>query len=324
MKTEFGGRRCKGGRFNQGGFSMYNPDCAILGGDPFSDIFRGLYDPKCFWRLTDPDYCLAVMQGAYDGGCRAFDYSFPAVQEIFLRLQDRVDEEITGYGNPTYLQGVKLDGRPLQYCRDRVLKTIVEDFFEPRLARMIKDDLRHNACMVFGYDEAAEKLGDKEIKGLYLDEAAFTKRLRELDACKYVMIGGTDADWLFSLQRPDLIQEMAALVRANGKIPLLICHYASTVLPEAERIKLDVEGYFVPINKQWSWFSKEETVEAIKVCTKPVIAFMAFASGGLKQDLPGALAYLKNEAGVSGVLYGTSKPENARKTAELIIEMYKG
>ena len=62
MKTEFGGRRCKGGRFNQGGFSMYNPDCAILGGDPFSDIFRGLYDPKCFWRLTDPDYCLAVMQ----------------------------------------------------------------------------------------------------------------------------------------------------------------------------------------------------------------------------------------------------------------------
>lgn len=303
---------------------MYNPDCAILGGDPFSDIFRGLYDLKCFWRLTDPDYCLSVMRGAYDGGCRAFDYSFPAVQEIFLRLQDSVGEEITGYANPTYLQGVKLGGRPLQFCRDRVLKTIVEDFFEPHLARMVKEDLRDNSCMVFGYDETAEKLGEKEIKGIYLDEEAFTKRLRGLNACKYVMIGGTDADWLFSLHRPDLIQEMAEIVRANGKTPLLICHYASTVLPEAERMKLDVEGYFLPINKQWSWFSKEATVKAIKACTKPVIAFMAFASGGLKKDLPGALDYLKNEVGVSGILYGTSKPENARKTAELIMGVYNG
>lgn len=301
---------------------MFKPDCAILGGDPFSDVFRGLYDLRCFWKLTDPDYCLSVMRGAYDGGCRAFDYSFPEVQKIFLRLQDSVEDKITGYGNPTYLQGVKLGDKPLQFCRDQMLKTIVEDFFEPRLSGMIKYDLRRNSCMVFGYDEAAEKLGEKEIKGLYLDEEIFTERLRQLDACKYMMIGGTDADWLFSLQRPDIIAEMAAITRANGKIPLLICHYASTILPEAERMKLDVEGYFLPINKQWSWFSKEETVKAIKDCARPVIAFMAFASGGLKEDLPGALAYLKNEAGASGVMYGTSKPDNARKTAEMIIKVF--
>lgn len=297
-------------------------DYAILGGDPFSNMFRGLYDLRCYWKLTDPDYCISVMKGAYDGGCRAFDYSFPEIQDMFLKLQDSVEEEIVAYGNPTYLQGTKLGGRHIQFCRDRVVKTIVEEFLEPRLADMVRNNLRQNSCMVFGYDEDVKKLSRSEIDSIYLDKNVFEERLNQLSACKYILIGGTDADWLFSLKRYDIIQEMAQITRKNGKIPLLICHYASTVIPEAERIKLDVEGYFAPINKEWSWFSKEDTIEAIKNTDKPVIAFMGFASGGLKNDMRGALDYLKNQCGISGVLYGTSKPENARKTAQLILSAY--
>lgn len=295
---------------------------AILGGDPFSDAFRGLYDPGCYWKLTDPDYCLSVMEAAYAGGCRAFDFSFGQVQEVFLRLQDRVGEPLDGYGNPTYLQGVMLEGRHLQFLRDRVLKTIAARMNGAERDRF--DRLGDSAKMVFGFDRSAEPLSDREIGAIRLDERVFLKRLSELGACRYVLVGGTDADWLFTLGRADIIGQMSELVRSLGKKPLLLCHYASTVLPAADRVKLDVDGYFAPINSSWAWFSLEAAKEAVRQAKKPVIAFMAFACGGLKEELHRAARFLRDECGVAGVLYGTTKPRNAEATAALLLEVFGG
>ncbi len=297
---------------------------AIMGGDPFSDIFRGLYDPRSFWNLTDPDYCLSVMRSAYEGGCRAFDYSFANVQDIFVRLRESVDEEIVGYANPTYLQGTMLDGKHLQFQRSRILKTIVSvpSFVEPEIASKIRDDLREKTCMVFGYDPDAAALSDSEIASIYLDEDVFNKRLDELNESTFVLIGGTDADWLFTLKRADIIVRMAEIVRSRGKIPLLICHYTSTVLPEADRINLDVEGYFAPINKSWSWFDLKESQKAVRAAKKPVIAFMAFACGSLSNGMQEAADFLKQECGVSGVLFGTTKVKNALNTSIMLTETF--
>jgi len=297
---------------------------AILGGDPFSDIFRGLYDPRSFWNLTDPDYCLSVMRSAYEGGCRAFDYSFGNVQDIFLRLRESVDEEITGYGNPTYLQGPMLAGKHLQFLRSRVLKTIVSvpGFVEQQVAAKIRDELREKTCMVFGYDPDAAPFSDSEIASIYLDEDVFGKRLDELNECTYVLIGGTDADWLFTLRRADIIARMAEIVRSRGKKPVLICHYASTVLPEADRMNLDVEAYFAPINKSWAWFDLESAKSAVRHAKKPVIAFMAFACGALAGGLQEACDFLKQECGVYGVLFGTTKVKNAYNTSKMLLDTF--
>lgn len=296
----------------------------ILGGDAFSDAFRGLYDQKMYWNLTDPDYCVGVMRGAYEGGCRAFDFSFGPVREMFEALGASVDEEIVGVANPTWLQGCKLEGKHLQYLRSRVLRTFTarEGFWPPDLARRVREDLRVNTCMVFGFDPEAEPLSDGEIGRLYLDEDVFLARLEELRGGRYVLIGGTDADWLFTLGREDLIARMAALVHAAGRIPLLICHYASTVLPRADAMGLDVEGYFAPINRSWGWFTQEAAAEAVRRARRPVTAFMAFACGGLCQTMEEAALYLRDRCGVRGILYGTTKAKNARATAEMLRRVF--
>lgn len=294
----------------------------VLGGDPFCDVFRGTYDLHKYWDLTNPDYCVSVMRSAYDGGCRCYELSFGSVQELFLRLEAAVGEQLTGYANPTYLQGVKLGGTPLQFCRSRILKTFAEcsgympETFRPRL----RGELRENTCMIFGYDPEAEPLSDKEIAGIFLDETAYIRRLQELGAASRVLVGGTDADWLFTLGRQDIIERMCEIVRSLGKQPYLLCHYTSTVLPEADAINLPVDGYFAAINKSWAFLEHEEAVKAVKTAKKPVTAFMAFACGGLTGGMREAADYLVRECGVSGIMYGTTKRENAYATARMLLE----
>lgn len=296
---------------------------AVLGGDPFCDVFRGLYDARCYWKLTDPDYCLSVMQAAYDGGCRAFEYSFGSVQQLYLRLRERVQEPLSAVGNPTWLQGPKLGGRHLQHCRDRVLATITGGgYLDAATGSYIREKLNTQTPMVFGFDTGAKPLADHEVAAIELDEDVFCARLDELFACDTILIGGTDADWLFSLRRQDVIVRMAELVRARGKTPLLLCHYASLVLPLADGMGLDVDGYLAPVNMQWAWVTHKRGIAAVRQAKKPVIAFMAFACGGLAASLAQAAHYLKDTCGIAGVLYGTTKPANAQATAQLLCGLF--
>ena len=296
----------------------------ILGGDTFSDVIRALYDLHMYWNLTDPDYCVKVMHAAYEGGCRAFDFSFPNVQDMFLKFRNSVDEPVCGVANPTWLQGCKLSGVPLQYCRNRIIKTYTEipGFVPVETAELVRDHLSKDSCMVFGYDPAEKPLSAREIASIYLDEDAYQKRLDEIGQSKYVLIGGTDADWLFTLHREDLIARMAQIVRSRGQIPALICHYASLVLPRAYEMKLDVDAYFAPINKAWAWFDQASAATAVRQAKKPVIAFMAFACGGLTSSMRESAEYLRDKCGVHGILYGTTKPVNALATAKMLSEVF--
>lgn len=298
--------------------SLLHP--VILGGDPFSDVFRGLYNLRRFWKLTDPEYCLAVMKAAYEAGARAFELSFPENVKLFHRLKDMVQEEIVAYGNPTYLQGTKLAGRDLQYYRDRVVKTLVEKYLDPELAILVKDRLKNDFFIVFGYDEEAETLTEGEVESIYLDEDAFNRRLDELSVAKYIMVGGTDADWLVSLNRMDILHRMVEIARKRGFIPLLICHYASEVLPQAEKAGLPVEGYAIPLNREWAWLTKEKARRALEQVSRPVISFMGLGSGSLRHDVRGALEFLFKECGVEGLLFGTTNPINAYNTTRMALE----
>lgn len=303
---------------------MSNLPTTILGGDTFTECFRGLYDLNMYWRLTDPEYCVSVMRGAYESGVRAFDFSFDSVRKMFVTLRDSVDEEIVGIANPTWLQGCKLGTKDLQYLRSRVLKTYTEvsGFVSPEIAKMVKDELRTKVCMVFGYDPDAKPFTDKEINALYLDEDAYAARLDEVRDSKYVIIGGTDADWLFTLHREDIIARMGEIVRSRGQIPLLLCHYASTVLPKADAMNLDVDAYFAPINKSWAYFTLDDAKKACQNATKPVYAFMAFACGGLTGGMREAAEWVRDECGCKGLLYGTTKPQNAFSTGKMLLDVF--
>lgn len=289
---------------------------SILGGDPFNQ-FRFLYRRELLWKLFDEEYALSVMKAYFEAGGRAYDLSFEENTRPFSRLKEWAAEPLIGFGNPSWEQGVFLNGRYLQYSRDRILRTLVDRLFPRPIARLVEEKLSKDDVLVFGYDRSVKPLTDEEIANISLNEEAFFRRLSIFEDCQYILLGGSDADWLVSLGRLDLVAEMAARVRQKGWIPLLLCQYASLVVPAAEEYGLEVEGYAVPLNREWSWFDRDACLEAIKNVKKPVIAFMPLAGGGLRKDVRGALDWLFCEAGVESVLFGTATPEHAAHTAQV-------
>lgn len=289
---------------------------SILGGDPFNQ-FRFLYRRELLWKLFDEEYCYSVMKAGYDAGGRAFDLSFEINTRLFKRLLDETGERLLGFGNPSWEQGVILNNRYIQYSRDRILITLVERCFPRPIAEKVEKELSHEDVLVFGYDRDAKPLTDNEIASIRLDKELFLKRISIFKDCQYLMLGGSDADWLVSLGRVDLVAEMAQIAREQGFVPYLLCQYASYILPIVEKSGVDVEGYTVPLNKEWSWFDRDTCLETVKSIHKPVIAFMPLASGSLRKDVRGALDWLYEEAGVESILYGTATPEHAAETTRI-------
>jgi hypothetical protein len=289
---------------------------SILGGDPFNQ-FRFLYRRELLWKLFDEDYCYTVMKACCEAGGLAYDLSFEVNTRLFHRLQNESGEMLLGFGNPSWEQGVFLHGKYIQYHRDRILKTLVERKFPRPLAKLVEEKLSVDDVLVFGYDRTVQALSDDEIASIQLDRWAYIQRLSIFKDCQYIFLGGSDADWLVSLGRVDIIVEMARLTRALGFIPLVLCQYASHIIPLIEAAGADVEGYAVPLNRDWSWMNRDACVEVVKGLKKPVVAFMPFASGGLRKDIRGALDWLYGTVGVESVLFGTATPEHAGHTTEI-------
>jgi hypothetical protein len=289
---------------------------SILGGDPFNQ-FRFLYRRDLLWKLFDEEYCLDVMRAFYEAGGRAYDLSFEVNTRLLRRLLIETGENLLGFGNPTWEQGVFLNGRYIQYSRDRILKTLVSQLFPRDIARRVDETLSHEDVLVFGYDREAKPLTEEEIADIYLDEDVFSQRLSIFGDCQHIFVGGSDADWLVSLGRLDIIERMNQIVRQQGYTPILLCQYATLVVPRVEEAGIEVDGYCVPLNKAWSWFDRDACVDIVKSVHVPVIAFMPLASGDLRKDVAGALEWLYIEAGVESILFGTATAEHARETARL-------
>ena len=289
---------------------------SVLGGDPFNH-FRFLYRRELWWRLNDEDYCLSVMRAAYEAGGTAFDLSFEENVRLFRRLQSELDEPLIGFGNPTWEQGVMLNGRFLQYERDRILRTLADRLWPREIARLVKDELAQEAVMLFGYDREAQPLGDAEIAAITLDEGLLRARLETLKDCQYMFFGGSDADWLVSLGRTDVLADSARVIRAAGHIPILLCHYATLVVPAAVDAGLDTDAYAIPFNKTWTWFDLDECIEIVQSLEKPVIAFMPLASGELRKDVRASLDWLFDDMGVESILFGTATAEHSRETTQI-------
>ena len=291
---------------------------SILGGDPFNQ-FRFLYRRELLWKLFDEDYCYSVMKACYEAGGKAYDLSFEVNTRLFRRLLDESGETLIGFGNPSWEQGVFFNGKYLQYSRDRILKTLVERLFPRPIAKLVEEKLAIDDVLVFGYDRDAEILTDDEIASIYLDQWSFIHRLSIFKDCQYIFLGGSDADWLVSLGRVDILVEMARITRQLGFIPMVLCQYASYIIPIIEQSGADIEGYAVPLNRDWSWMDRNACVEVVKSLKKPVAAFMPFASGGLRHDIRGALDWLCGDVGVESILFGTATADHARHTTKIAL-----
>ena len=133
--------------------------------------------------------------------------------------------------------------------------------------------------------------------------------------CDFCLVGTVFADWLPLLERTDILQDMIALVRENGLIPLSIHHWTSLVLPLLD--KLDVAGHWTYINKAWQLLNEDDAIRAIQQSPKPITAFKALLSRK-KEDIEAYLEYVFHEAHVNAVDFGVETLEEIQLISHIL------
>jgi hypothetical protein len=270
---------------------------------------------------------LDVMRTCVGYGVTGVDVSPPLV-DAFKKLQDVADHTIVGLGaiQEWFCRSFTIDGVPLENYSEEIKATV-----SSKLPPQYMEGLVHSkrpetdfAKAFFVPNRSAESLTKAQIYSIKIEPRYFEEKLefyRRL-GLELVQFGGGVADWLASIGRMDLLAYLSELIRKRGFRPLLVCHWASIVLPLAEK-ELDVAGYVIPINRLWSLLSLSEALNVTRNVKKPLIAMKPLARGVLANDLDGAFTFLFRKAKVEAVMVGVSSRTEARQTFSAIAKMLR-
>ena len=300
---------------------------AILGCDNFiSWLYQGGDSQfKGSNGKVDPLKTYEVMKASVDHGVRSLDLSPPLV-EVFKRLQEERHEKVEAVGalQEWICTNFTLDSIPLAKYTDEIKATMCS-----KLSASYLENLKHSEAIESSFAKSfflpktqARPLRKSQIENIRIRSEFFEEKLafyRNLGV-KVLQFGGGTADWLFALGRNDLVRDLNQLIRRNGFVPILICHWASYVLPIAEK-ELDVAGYTVPLNKIWSLQTLSDALDVVKRIKKPLIAMKPLSSGALAHDIEGALTFLFKKVGVSAILVGVSSVAEAEQTFSMLAKI---
>jgi len=293
----------------------------ILGCDSFiswlyeggGSLFKGS-DGK-----IDSSKTLEVMKTSVECGVRSLDVSPPLV-EVFNRLRKQSDERIEGLGaiQEWRCANFMIDSVPLSKHAEEIKATMCSTL-PPNFLEHSKVAIPSYVRSFFLHENSLKPLTVSQIERITMNSEFFEKKLefyQRLDL-KIVLYGGGAADWLVALGRSDLLENLTRLIRRYGFIPILVCHWASLVLPRAEK-ELDAAGYVIPLNRLWSIQSLADVLRVTKKIRKPIIAMKPLARGALANDLEGAFEFLFKKAGVTAVLVGVSSVAEAKQTFQVL------
>jgi hypothetical protein len=302
---------------------------AILGCDSFvSWLYEGGDSPfKGADGNVDSSKVLEVMRVSAKCGVRCIDLSPPMV-DAFKILQNETDGRVEALGalQEWTCRNFIIDHTPLAELTAEI-KASMRSKLSPRYLEELKRSSDVGSGFARSFFEPAgmaEQLTKSEIDRIRMKPDFYKERLelyRKLKV-KLVQFGGQAADWLIALGRIDLLRELSKLIRNNGFVPLLICHWTSLVLPIAER-ELDVAGYIVPLNRLWSLTTLPEACSAIKNAKKPVVAMKTLARGVLGPDLDRAFTFVIRQRNVEAVLVSVSSKAEARQTFSALGEILR-
>lgn len=301
----------------------------ILGSDPFVFwIHQGGDSP---FRNSDDHLdvskVLEVMKVGVEQGVMTLDLPRELI-EAYQRLRKETGKDVVGLGalQEWTCKNVTIDGVPLEEFSEELKATINPKLPSRFLKSLGRFDLPGAGFIksFFVQKRPARPLQSSQIDGIELNRRHFENQLalyEELNV-KLVQFGGGLADWLVGVGRTDLLQELAHMITSRGCIPILICHWTSMVLPVCEE-ELDVEGYIVPLNKQWGLLTLPEALKAIKDVEKPVIAMKPLALGALAYDIRSAFTFLFEKAKVAAIMVGVSSKVEAEQTFTIAEELLK-
>lgn len=266
----------------------------------------------------DSSKAFEVMRASAECGVRSIDLS-PLLVDTFNILQDETDGGIEALGalQEWTCRNFVIDDVPLANYSEEI-RANMHSKLPPRYLENLKHSATAGSSFAKSFLEPkslAQPLTKSDIDRIRMKPDFFKERLelyRKLNV-KLVQFGGGTADWLVALGRIDLLRDLSQLIRNNGFVPLLICHWTSLVLPVAEK-ELNVAGYIVPLNKLWGLLTLSEALDTIKSVEKPMIAMKTLAQGALAHDLQDAFTYLIEKLKVASVLVGVSSAAEAKQT----------
>jgi len=269
-----------------------------------------------------------VVNASFDQGVRSLDLS-PRLIDVFNRLRKERHEKIEALGalQEWICSNFTVDSTPLAKYAEEIKANMCSILPSGYLQNLKHSEMAESnfAKSFFLPRATARPLSSSMIDSIRMNSEFFRKRLavyQDLDV-KLVTFGGGTADWLAALGRVDLLQDLNRLIRKGGFVPILICHWASYVLPIAEK-ELDVAGYIVPLNKLWGLQTLRDALDVIKGIRKPIIAMKPLARGVLVNEIESAFRFLFKRAGITAVLVGISSVAEARQTFSPLSKIVRG
>ncbi len=272
---------------------------------------------------------LEVMKTSVCCGVTSLDLSPPLV-DVFKRLQAEVNEEIVGLGalQEWTCRNFTLEGIPLENYSEEIKATIRTKLPYGYLEHLRRSKIAKIELIksFFVPSRQAMPLKKFQVENIRLEPAFFENRLelyKKLNL-KLVQFGGIAADWLVGVERVDLLEKLLQMIRRRGFTPILVCHFASMVLPVFEKELDGVAAYIIPLNKRWSLLTLQETLRVVKKIDKPIIAMKTLSQGLLLNEIRSAYAFLFSKADVTAVLVGVASKVEAEQTFSTIGKVLKG
>jgi hypothetical protein len=139
------------------------------------------------------------------------------------------------------------------------------------------------------------------------------KQAKEIGSPICCIHGGWTDGWELKDGKLDGFEKYLAMIRDNGVIPGVACH-------NGDRLRLVDQGgydcavFVTPVNKFGFYMnpSKESALDAVKNCSKPVIAIKPLASGRFDEGRPAEwLKWVNDTPGVSSMVIGFMSEEEA-------------
>lgn len=162
-----------------------------------------------------------------------------------------------------------------------------------------------------------------EIDNLQIDYEVVKDILSKLNEVSILYVElGSETDFLAMCNRLDLLRNLINLISNNFKYKCLLgCHHPGTTIPILESSSLNFDAYITPANKfgVMMFPTQQESEDAIKSATKPVIAIKPFAGGRISPM--DAFDYVYRKLKIRSCMFGVGSERELDEDVSSVIEI---
>ena len=162
-----------------------------------------------------------------------------------------------------------------------------------------------------------------EIDNLQIDYEVVKDILSKLNEMSILYVElGSETDFLAMCNRLDLLKNLINLISNNFRYKCLLgCHHSGTTIPILESSAINFDGYITPANKLGVMMfpTQQESEDAIKNATKPVIAIKPFAGGRLSPT--DAFEYIYDQLEIKSCMIGVGSEKELDEDVSSAVEI---